>query len=177
VFQVLKRTLQRGRGEFPIDTPMHDATVRIHYSAHAAAAPEGTLFSSRTDAAEGDEGAIAVEVTTGDGLLPTGVEMAIKLMLPGERCEVVVEPKFGLASCIDGVFEGLPRDEALLWKVELESFQKEVHPEVMNAEQVCASVLRGVQPPRSSACLYSNLLWPFIASTCRVWSLTASRCR
>ena len=60
----------------------------------------------------------------GDGLLPTGVEMAIKLMLPKERCEVVVQPKFGLATCIDGVLEGLPRNETLLWRVELKSFQR-----------------------------------------------------
>ena len=136
--QVLKRTLQRGEGSFPIDTPMHDATVRIHYSIHAPNGPGDALYSTHNTASDEstDSGAAAAEVTTGDGLLPTGVEMAIKLMLPGERCEVLVQPKFGLATCIDGVHESAPRDQALLWKVELQSFEKEVHPEVMDADQV-----------------------------------------
>ena len=165
---MLKRTLQRGEGSFPIDTPMHDATVRIHYSIHAPNGPGDALYSTHnTVSGESAEGGVAAaEVTTGDGLLPTGVEMAIKLMLPGERCEVLVQPKFGLGTCIDGVHESAPRDQALLWKVQLQSFEKEVHPEVMDADQVSSC---GQRP----ACTVQDMLARALLSRSRLCPLLA----
>jgi FKBP-type peptidyl-prolyl cis-trans isomerase 2 len=145
--QVTKRILQKGKGEFPIDAPIGDATVSIHYSVHRHGKPDEVLYSTRTagasTAAEGANGnhhtpsGEPVNVSTGDGMLPSGLEMAVKLMLLRERCHVVVHPDFGFRTCVAGVHEQLPRDETLEFDLELVSFEKEMHPEAMNAGQVC----------------------------------------
>jgi hypothetical protein len=145
----MKRKTRRGRGSFPIDAPVHDATVRLHYSVHRPAAPEQVLFSTRgssntpsTASADVEAGMVAeaLEFTTGEGIMPVGVEMAVKLMLPGEQCTVTVHPEFGYSTCCTCakvVDEVVPRDEVLVFLLELESFAKEIHPEAMNARQVC----------------------------------------
>ena len=47
---MLKRKLQKGRGTFPIDAPMNDATVTLHYSVHAEGegGKEATLLDTRS---------------------------------------------------------------------------------------------------------------------------------
>lgn len=48
--EVLKRRLREGRGEFPVDCPMHDTSVRVHYRVRSVrgGAPTEWLFDTRS---------------------------------------------------------------------------------------------------------------------------------
>jgi FKBP-type peptidyl-prolyl cis-trans isomerase len=183
--QVMKRQLKRGIGEFPLDAPVHDATVRLHYSIYRPGAPDDVLFTTRNAGAAAEEADDAggagdpFHFTTGDGAMPTGVEMAVKLMLPHERCSVAVEPDFGFATCVAGAHAGLPRDEALVFELELVSFVKEVHPEAMTADQARSSpcAQRSVQcdlvPSRA---YFSVIKSGYLRSLCKLDAKTATCC-
>lgn len=94
---VLKRRLQEGEGEFPVDCPLHDTSVRLHYRVRSLAGPSPGPWladsrtrssSSSTDPAKGGgsgpDAAPPLEVDTGCGELPEGLELVVKLMVPGE---------------------------------------------------------------------------------------------
>lgn len=133
--------MQKGTGTFPVDAPINDATVRLHYSVYRPDAPDAELCSTYAAGAGADAGK-PLEFTTGEGVLPHGVEMAIKLMLPGERCTVTVAPEHGFRTCGDpdaaAAEAGAPLDETLTFALWLVSFTPEGHPQVMDAAQVRA---------------------------------------
>ena len=63
---VIKRRLKLGNGEFPVDCPVEDTTVRVHYRARKLALAEGQTVqdASRTQGvgvlgSDGDDGAEA----------------------------------------------------------------------------------------------------------------------
>jgi hypothetical protein len=114
---VLKRRLRPGRGEFPVDCPLHDTTVRIHYrarplppsgSAAAGAGGAGWAFDTRRRAGaagggsgegggeekEDGEGAPPLEVDTGCGELPEALELCARLMVPGELARAAAQPRY-----------------------------------------------------------------------------------
>jgi hypothetical protein len=110
---VLKRRLQEGEGEFPVDCPLHDTTVRLHYRLRSLAGgvPGPWLYDSRsrsssstvsngsTTAAAGNGSgssseASPVEVDTGCGELPEGLELVVKLMVPGELASATATPHY-----------------------------------------------------------------------------------
>lgn len=114
--QVCKKRIREGTGEFPVDCPLHDTRVRCHYrvrqlpqasnpgpwahdttqSGAADAHHDGSgafVDSSWADAAvAGGDGVI--EVDTGCGDLPDGLEMCLKLMVPGEVASVTCSTKY-----------------------------------------------------------------------------------
>jgi hypothetical protein len=150
--QVLKRKLRQGRGTFPIDAPVNDATVRLHYSVAPVAQPDKILFTTCKDlhrfgempdrVAQADKGEDGFQFTTGEGVMPVGVEMAVKIMLPGEVCGLTVAPEFGLRTCAEGEtaerFNAIYQEEDLHFVLWLVSFDVEGHPQAMDAEQVCS---------------------------------------
>jgi hypothetical protein len=119
---VLKRRLQEGQGEFPVDCPLHDTSVRLHYRARSLAGgvPGPWVYDTRTAAAaaapasssngdasssNGDTSSAAagggpggsngpVEVDTGCGELPEGLELVVKLMVPGELALATCTPRY-----------------------------------------------------------------------------------
>lgn len=111
---VLKRRLQEGEGEFPVDCPLHDTTVRLHYRVRSLAGgtPGPWVYDSRsrsTDTAGSATAAAAaasgngssagssappLEVDTGCGELPEGLELVVKLMVPGELASATCTPHY-----------------------------------------------------------------------------------
>lgn len=118
---VLKRRLQEGEGEFPVDCPLHDTTVRLHYrlrslaggvpgpwlydsrsrsssngsSSNGSAASAGSATAAAADSGSGGSGQAApVEVDTGCGELPEGLELVVKLMVPGELASATATPHY-----------------------------------------------------------------------------------
>lgn len=110
---VLKRRLQEGEGEFPVDCPLHDTTVRLHYRVRSLAdgTPGPWLYDSRTcstetsstnngNTADSNSAAAAggrappLEVDTGCGELPEGLELVVKLMVPGELASATCTPRY-----------------------------------------------------------------------------------
>ena len=55
--EVLKRRLKQGRGEFPIDCPVEDCHIRIHYRVRpfSSSTPTDWIYDSRADYNHGME--------------------------------------------------------------------------------------------------------------------------
>jgi FK506-binding protein 4/5 len=117
--EVTKRRLKEGDGEFPIDCPLNDTTIRVHYrvrqlalrqqqqqsqssSAGAQGDGGGWVYDTRDAKAAGGgaagespdhpqgAGVPPLEIDTGCGEAPEAVEMCAKLMVPGELALVRV---------------------------------------------------------------------------------------
>jgi hypothetical protein len=133
--QVLKRKVKDGVGIFPVDAPVQDATVNITYSLHWPTSSKqagACVFNGDRETPRQLEACF----TTGEGFMASGMEMALKLMLPGEQSEVFMDPQYGFATASE-VPEGAPTADALAVCLALNSFEKEGHPQAMDADQVC----------------------------------------
>ncbi len=101
---VTKRRVVDGRGEFPADCPLDDNAVRVHVRAVALAEGEGASKEGGaacwdTREADGGTGAVPpspssssappLEFIIGTGAVPDAVDLAVRLMTPGERAVVV----------------------------------------------------------------------------------------
>ncbi|KAG2493708.1 hypothetical protein HYH03_008222 [Edaphochlamys debaryana] len=108
--EVTKKRIREGTGEFPIDCPLNDTTVTLHFRARPlAAGGSGTEVEAGTGEDAGGpwlydsraEGAEPLTADTGCGELPEGLEMGIKLMVPGEVSRVVAAPRYAYAGRSD----------------------------------------------------------------------------
>mmetsp|Transcript_33042 Transcript_33042/g.93524 ORF Transcript_33042/g.93524 Transcript_33042/m.93524 type:complete len:596 (-) Transcript_33042:206-1993(-) len=117
--EVIKRRTKEGEGDFPIDCPLEDCQVRIHYTV----SQEGKqVYSSREDGS-GDP----VEFTLGDGMYPAGVEMSVRLMTVKEVSHVSAVPEFAyLTPGIDekAVVPNVEPSLPVVWVIELISFDQ-----------------------------------------------------
>eukprot|EP00798_Chlamydomonas_sp_ICE-L_P005152 gene5152-34966_t len=133
--EVFKRRLKEGDGDFPVDCPIVDTTVRINYrvrllSAQTADTTSSWVFDSRIGAGSSAASSAPlppVEFDTGCGDMPEGLEMAVKLMVPGElalvRCH---SPRYGYKDVLE-LPPGVLAEDDVEWEVELVSFDKEGH--------------------------------------------------
>lgn len=113
--EITKRRLKEGDGEFPIDCPLNDTTIRVHYRVRRldlcqplkadSRGPQGAsnewVYDTRQPQAVPDSAVSAsgeaadlaaapVEIDTGCGEAPEAIEMCAKLMVPGELALVRV---------------------------------------------------------------------------------------
>lgn len=116
--RVVKRRIQDGRGEFPMDCPLQDCVMRIHYKGYLPKAGGLLFYDSRRD----NEGGEPVVFGSDEGLVPEGLEMCVKLMLPGEIASVrsTSEYAYDKFKWPDLVPEGADVE----WEVELLDFEK-----------------------------------------------------
>lgn len=179
---VTKKRLREGHGDFPVDCPLQDTTVRLHYRVRSLAGgkPGPWLFdslqalnsssrsSSISRAADADWGAEAsaacaaaaasaaggeededckdgdgggssctagaaagtaaaagcVEADTGAGELPEGLEMCVKLMVPGEVASAKCQPKYAYQGRHDAP-PGLDASAPVEFQVLLLGFERE----------------------------------------------------
>uniref|UniRef100_A0A7S3VGN7 peptidylprolyl isomerase n=1 Tax=Dunaliella tertiolecta TaxID=3047 RepID=A0A7S3VGN7_DUNTE len=189
--EVIKRRLREGNGEFPIDCPMHDTCVRVHYRVRPVrrGVPGDWVLDTRTQHAggaealqgeqqqqstenEGDgqkqalstvEEPNPIEFDTGCREAPQGLEMAIKLMIPGELALISIRgppsaapadsnstqpqsstchAKYGYGTCDRELPQGITAEDDLDFEVELCGFDKEAHWQVMPMEERFALVER-----------------------------------
>ena len=99
---VTKRRVLDGTGEFPADCPLDDNAVRVHV--RAVALRDGEEASQEGAAAcwdTRDAGAAAassssspppLEFVIGTGAVPDAVDLAVRLMTPGEKAVVLSDP-------------------------------------------------------------------------------------
>ncbi|WIA33522.1 hypothetical protein OEZ86_006647 [Tetradesmus obliquus] len=92
---VTKKRLREGHGDFPVDCPLQDTTVRLHYRAD-----------------------------TGAGELPEGLEMCVKLMVPGEVASAKCQPKYAYQGRHDAP-PGLDASAPVEFQVLLLGFERE----------------------------------------------------
>jgi hypothetical protein len=84
--------------------------------------------------------------------MPMGVEISLKLMLPGEQSEVMCKPSHGYKTCVDAAPANVPTDETLYFSIELISFEKEGHPQAMDADEM---ILWGQRQKAAANALYN----------------------
>lgn len=68
--------------------------------------------------------------------MAAAIEMAVRLMLPGEESEVYFDGQYGFNETNDTP-ESVPLEKAMVVRLALVSFEREGHPQAMDADQVC----------------------------------------
>ena len=79
----MKRTIRKGKGEFPADCPLEDTSVRAVVKVRNV---DGGRWVDLTNASNG-----TVEFETGMGVVPFPVEASIRVMLRGEVARVTTD--------------------------------------------------------------------------------------
>ncbi|ONK62158.1 uncharacterized protein A4U43_C07F990 [Asparagus officinalis] len=114
--RLIKRRVLDGRGEFPMDCPLHDSLLRVHYKAMLLDEEETIFYDTKVDN-HGEP----LEFSSGEGLVPEGLEMCIRLMLPGEVAVVTCPPDYAYDK-----FERpaeVPEGAYVKWEIELLGFE------------------------------------------------------
>ncbi|GAB4824129.1 hypothetical protein N2152v2_011175 [Parachlorella kessleri] len=120
--QVVKKIVKKGRGEFPVDCPLEDSTVQVHYRVLRQETGECVLDTRQ--AADGDSPGQPIEFDTGMGQAPEALDMAVRLMLEGEVSSVRSSWRYSYQGRQD-VPQGLPEGSSVEFEVELVGFQHE----------------------------------------------------
>ncbi|CAN6471532.1 unnamed protein product [Victoria cruziana] len=115
--RLVKRRVKDGRGEFPMDCPLHDSLLRIHYKGMLLDEERTVFVNTRVD----NDGH-PLEFCSGEGLVPEGLEMCVRLMLPGEVALVTCPPDYAYDKFKRP--ENVPEGAHVQWEVELLDFEK-----------------------------------------------------
>ncbi|KAF5193827.1 Peptidyl-prolyl cis-trans isomerase pasticcino1 [Thalictrum thalictroides] len=114
--RLIKRRVRDGRGEFPMDCPLHDSLLRVHYKGMLLGEEETVFYDTRVD-----NNGEPLEFCSGEGLVPEGLEMCVRLMLPGEIATVTCPPDYAYDK-----FErpsNVPKGAHIIWEIELLGFE------------------------------------------------------
>ncbi|EIE22917.1 hypothetical protein COCSUDRAFT_64037 [Coccomyxa subellipsoidea C-169] len=130
--EVTKRRVIEGRGEFPVDCPLEDCAVRVHYKA-TLAGTDKVLHDTR-----GPDGAAApLEFNTGMDEVPEAIDMAVRLMTPGETSLVRTAARYGYDGRGDRP-EGCPEGAEVEFELQLVDFDKQPNWHAMSADDKLA---------------------------------------
>jgi len=119
--EVMKSRVKNGEGEFPIDCPIVDCAMKIRCVGKLKGS--GEVFWD-TDEEGGGE---PFGLETGLNVVPDGLEMCLKLMVPGETSVIQCAPKYAyddLRSRQDRVAGRVPAGSEVEWEVTLLEFEK-----------------------------------------------------
>ncbi|KAF9591823.1 hypothetical protein IFM89_008473 [Coptis chinensis] len=114
--RLIKRRIHDGRGEFPMDCPLHDSLLRVHYKGMLLNEEKKVFYDTRID----NDGQ-PLEFCSGEGLVPEGLEMCVRLMLPREIALVTCPPDYAYDK-----FErpaSVPKGAHIQWEIELLGFE------------------------------------------------------
>ncbi|KAL8158894.1 hypothetical protein V2J09_000431 [Rumex salicifolius] len=121
--RMIKRRLRDGQGEFPMDCPLQDSLLHVHYTGMLLDEKNTVFYDTMHD----NDGR-PFEFSSGEGLVPEGFEMCVRLMLPGEISLVTCPPDYAydkFSSLFPArVFRPLnvPEGAYVQWKIELLDF-------------------------------------------------------
>eukprot|EP00246_Nothoceros_aenigmaticus_P002994 TRINITY_DN13922_c0_g2_i1.p1 TRINITY_DN13922_c0_g2~~TRINITY_DN13922_c0_g2_i1.p1 ORF type:complete len:199 (-),score=43.41 TRINITY_DN13922_c0_g2_i1:53-619(-) len=113
---VIKRRIRDGQGDFPMDCPLEDSILKIHYKGLLPADCERIFIDTRENEGE------PFQFSSGEGLVPEGLEASCRLMLPGEVAQINCQPQYGYDTFPRP--ENVPKGAEVLWLVELVGFEK-----------------------------------------------------
>ncbi|KAK1602286.1 hypothetical protein QYE76_008135 [Lolium multiflorum] len=114
--RLIKRRVVDGRGEFPMDCPLHDSLLRVHYKGILLDEPKSVFYDTKIDN-DGEP----LEFCSGEGLVPEGFEMCVRLMLPGEKSIVTCPPDFAYDKFPRPA--NVPEGAHVRWEIELLGFE------------------------------------------------------
>ncbi|KAM0842555.1 hypothetical protein ACQ4PT_058277 [Festuca glaucescens] len=114
--RLIKRRVVDGRGEFPMDCPLHDSLLRVHYKGMLLDEPKSVFYDTQIDN-DGEP----LEFCSGEGLVPEGFEMCVRLMLPGEKSIVTCPPDFAYDKFPRPA--NVPEGAHVRWEIELLGFE------------------------------------------------------
>ncbi|KAJ6968761.1 peptidyl-prolyl cis-trans isomerase PASTICCINO1 [Populus alba x Populus x berolinensis] len=114
--RLIKRRLRDGKGEFPMDCPLQDSLLRIHYKGMLLNEEKTVFIDTRID----NDGQ-PLEFSSGEGLVPEGFEMCARLMLPGEVALVTCPPDYAYDKFTRPA--NVPEGAHIEWEIELLGFE------------------------------------------------------
>ncbi|ESW17565.1 hypothetical protein PHAVU_007G249700 [Phaseolus vulgaris] len=113
---LIKRRIHDGKGDFPMDCPLHDSLLRVHYKGTVLNEEKKVFYDTRVD----NDGQ-PLEFSSGEGLVPEGFEMSVRLMLPGEIALVTCPPDYAYDKFPRP--SNVPEGAHIQWEIELLSFE------------------------------------------------------
>lgn len=114
--RLIKRRLHDGKGEFPMDCPLHDSLLRVHYKGMLLNDEKTVFYDTRVD----NDGQ-PLEFGSGEGLVPEGFEMCVRLMLPEEIALVSCPPDYAYDKFPRPT--NVPEGAHVQWEIELLGFE------------------------------------------------------
>lgn len=114
--RLIKRRLRDGKGEFPMDCPLQDSLLRVHYKGMLLNKEKTVFIDTRID----NDGQ-PLEFSSGEGLVPEGFEMCVRLMLPGEVALVTCPPDYAYDKFTRPA--NVPEGAHIEWEIELLGFE------------------------------------------------------
>ncbi|GMH13474.1 hypothetical protein Nepgr_015315 [Nepenthes gracilis] len=113
--RLIKRRIHDGQGEFPMDCPLQDSQLRVHYKGMLLDEKKTVFYDTRVD----NDGQ-PLEFSSGEGLVPEGFEMCVRLMLPGEIALVTCPPDYAYDKFPRPT--NVPEGVYVQWEIELLGF-------------------------------------------------------
>ncbi|KAM0948338.1 putative peptidylprolyl isomerase [Dioscorea sansibarensis] len=114
--RLIKRRIVDGRGEFPMDCPLQDSQLKVHYKGMLLSEEKTVFYDTRVD----NDGQ-PLEFSSGEGLVPEGLEMCVRLMLPGEISIVTCPPDYAYDKFLRP--PNVPEGAHVQWEIELLGFE------------------------------------------------------
>ncbi|KAL4447985.1 hypothetical protein ABPG75_005204 [Micractinium tetrahymenae] len=127
--QVMKRIVRKGEGEFPMDCPLEDSRVRVHYRVRAQGQRQWAHDSRGADGQ-----GTPLEFDTGMGEVPEALDMCVRLMLRGEVSALTSTWRFAYEGRQDAP-KGLQPGTPVEYEVELLDFEKEPSQHALAGEE------------------------------------------
>ncbi|KAL1549178.1 G1/S-specific cyclin pas1 [Salvia divinorum] len=116
--RLIKRRFHDGRGEFPMDCPLHDSLLHVHYKGMLLNEEKTVFYDTRVDNI-----GQPFEFRSGEGLVPEGFEMCTRLMLPGEIALVTCPPDYAYDKFPRPA--NVPLGAYVQWEIELLDYEKQ----------------------------------------------------
>ncbi|CAL2268228.1 unnamed protein product [Prunus armeniaca] len=114
--RLIKRRIRDGKGEFPMDCPLQDSLLRVHYKGMLQNEEKTIFFDTRVD----NHGQ-PLEFCSGEGLVPEGFEMCVRLMVPEEIALVTCPPDYAYDKFPRPA--NVPEGAHIQWEIELLGFE------------------------------------------------------
>lgn len=114
--RLIKRRIRDGKGEFPMDCPLQDSRLRVHYKGMLTDEKKTVFYDTRVD----NHGQ-PLEFSSGEGLVPEGFEMSVRLMLPEEISLVTCPPDYAYDNFTRPA--NVPEGAHVQWEIELLGFE------------------------------------------------------
>lgn len=131
--RLMKRRIRDGKGEFPMDCPLHDSVLRVHYKGMLLNEEKTVFYDTKVD-----NNGQPLEFSSGEGLVPEGFEMCVRLMLPEEIALVTCPPDYAYDKFPRP--SNVPEGAHIQWEIELLGFEMQKDWTGMNFRSIMDDV-------------------------------------